>query len=336
MAGNNELDLKQDKPSSGKIERRQIFVSHTHADRNLAANVRILIEEAFSGVIRPYVSSDPAPTGGLQPGEWYTQIHAELGRSESVWVLATPTSIQRPWIYWEAGIGRAICPGAVVVLRVALSSNDVPSPLSNFQSYDGLVVGDDGVGELLGKVANQIGMNISPILIDDVAEKWVKAAKSHKPQPEGETASPKLAPEQLNQFDALIARLETSVTAIRAAPSDTQAARRQAEIREAVSRASRDRIAFLSRILGTDETMYESVDDLTHVIDGAPPEVKFSFTNFDSDEDAVIFVEYEGQSATIWLLTSAMEVVEKSSVGSSRARSLISEIVDAYRAAEEQ
>ena len=120
---------------------RSVFVSHSHADRKLASGLQLLIEEAYSGIVTPFVSSDPGPTGGIMPGdEWFVRIGMALRDAEAVWVIATPTAISRPWVYWEAGIGRALCPGGVIVIRVSLSPEEIPSPLSAFQSYDG---GDD-------------------------------------------------------------------------------------------------------------------------------------------------------------------------------------------------
>lgn len=219
MANDRDAAAKQEKSGTGKVEPRFIFISHTHADRQLAAALRNIVEEAFSGVVKAFISSDPTPTGGIAPGsEWYSEIHAQLRLAEAVWVLATRSSIERPWIYWEAGVGKASCSGGVVVLRIGLDSGDVPSPLGNFQSYDGLISGDGGIGDLLGKVGNQIGMSVSLILIDALSKKWVDAAKTHKPEAVDGGPSPKLSAEQLDQFGALIARLE-AVTDLARAPS---------------------------------------------------------------------------------------------------------------------
>ncbi len=340
MINDRETITKHEKPSIRKLEQRLIFVSHTHADRKLAAEVRTLIEESFSGVVRAYVSSDPTPTGGLQPGdEWYEEIHRQLRAAESVWVMATRTSIERPWIYWEAGIGKAACPGAVVVLRVGLSSNELPSPLSNFQSYDGLVDEDGGVGELLGKVANQIGMNLSPILIKATAERWIKAAKRHKPETEGQTPSPQLSPEQLDQFGALIARLEAVVDLTRAAPPVRPArevALPPSRRREAQVAARREADERLARVVGNSTLIYEKVDRLVETIDGAPSGTTFQFSHIDGDGDARIDATRDSETVHIYLHSEALISFEAPAGGSTAARALISKIKEAFDSEEEQ
>ncbi|MGE0060301.1 MAG: toll/interleukin-1 receptor domain-containing protein, partial [Dehalococcoidia bacterium] len=205
------------RPPMGKVETRQIFLSHAHADRELALGFRKMLEEAFSGLLTVFISSDPTPTGCLMPGEeWYREIHTHLADSETILVLATLVSIERPWIYWEAGIGKATCPGGVIVVRVGLTTREVLSPVSNFQSYDGTIQGDGGLGELIGKIASQLGMVLSPILVDALAKQWSEVALNHRAE-EGKSGAEetRLEREQLNDFGALVARLESTVDSLR-------------------------------------------------------------------------------------------------------------------------
>ncbi|MCJ7492384.1 MAG: toll/interleukin-1 receptor domain-containing protein [Dehalococcoidia bacterium] len=190
------------------VEQRTIFVSHSHADRSLASQLQALVETVFSGVVKVFASSDRGPTGGIMPGgdEWYSQIEAGLRKAEAVWVLATPASITRPWIYWEAGTGRAVCPRGLVILRAGLNSTQIPSPLNNFQTYDGLVA--ESVGELLNKVAHQIGMTLAPVLVDSSVKSWVEAAANHQPEQSDDEGAPNLTPERLDRLEAIISRLE--------------------------------------------------------------------------------------------------------------------------------
>jgi hypothetical protein len=200
-------------PSQRPLWPRTVFVSHAVADRKLATSLGHLIEEAFSAILGYYASSDPSPSGGLQPGdEWYAEIHARLRSADSVWVLATTESISHPWLYWEAGIGRALCPHGVVVLRVGVKGADIPSPLSAYQSYDALALGDTGIDTLLGKVANQLGMKLTPALVGDCTERWLAAAKVHTP--ELGTVGQTLGPEQVDRIEGLIGRLEGAVQRI--------------------------------------------------------------------------------------------------------------------------
>jgi len=194
--------------SAAPVEQRTIFVSHSHADRALASQLQRLVETVFSGIVKVFASSDRGPAGGIMPGgdEWYSQIEANLRKAEAVWVLATPASITRPWIYWEAGTGRATCPRGLVVVRVGLASNQILSPLSNFQSYDGLDT--ESVAELLNKVAHQVGMTLAPVLVDAPVKSWVEGASKHQPEQGDDEGAPNMTPERLDRLEAAISRLE--------------------------------------------------------------------------------------------------------------------------------
>lgn len=98
----------------------QVFISHAYSDAKFASALVDLLGDVFSGLLKAFVSSDPSPTGGILPGEeWYARIHEQLQACEAVWVIATPTSITRPWLYWEAGLGKAVCPSGIVVVSLA-------------------------------------------------------------------------------------------------------------------------------------------------------------------------------------------------------------------------
>lgn len=254
--------------SPSPVEQRTVFVSHSHADRALASQLQKLVETVFSGVVKVFASSDRGPAGGIMPGgdEWYSQIEANLRGAEAVWVLATPGSITRPWIYWEAGTGRAICPRGLVVLRVGLTGNQVPSPLNNFQSYDGLAL--ESVVELLGKVAHQIGMTLAPVLVDTPVKVWVEAAGKHQPEQGDEPGVPNLTPERLDRIEAAIARLE-AMTMPSARPIETDRLLSELVARDRPWKDEKQRPH--SR-----ETYVSSLKTLASIIDGLPADSEFA------------------------------------------------------------
>lgn len=327
MADDRETITTDEKPSVGKFQRRQIFVSHAHADRKLALGVRKLVEEAFSGLVSAYVSSDPTPTGGVKPGEetWYAAIHAKLSASDSVWVLATPASVSHPWIYWEAGFGSAACASTPIVLRVRISNTDLPSPLSNFQTYDGLVEGDGGVGELLGKVGKQLGMDVSPVLVESVAKRWVSAAEGHEPEANGEEAAPPISPEHLNPLGALIARLETAISSL-TARGTARGISPLTTLTEPPRFVGADKD---TRIVGRAVGPIESVAELASTVDGAPADTVFEFDEIDEDGDARIYASLDDEVTSMWLLAAALKGLKIPRSASRRVRALVKEIVEA-------
>lgn len=191
-----------------EIDRRSLFVSHAHADRTLAAALSKFIGVAFSGLVDSFVSSSPTPGQGISAGdEWYGRIQRELQGAERVWVLATPTSVTHPWIFFEAGVGRALCAGGVTPLCVGVAPDELPSPLDQFQSYDGLDAGERGLRALAVDVGAQLGMKIPEEFLGGAIEDWLSAAGAHTPD-EAVPNDATVAPEQLDRMDALLSRLE--------------------------------------------------------------------------------------------------------------------------------
>lgn len=317
MTSEFEAGKGSDTSAKGAVESRLIFVSHTHADRDLALALKTLIESVFSGVVKPYISSDPGPAGGIMPGdEWYSQIEANLRHAEAVWVLATPASITRPWIYWESGTGRALCPHGVVVLRVGLSSAQVPSPLMNFQSYDGLSGG--GISELVGKVANQIGMKLARILVEDGAKKWLEAAQEHEPLEDQAEDNPHLTPERLDRLDAAISRIEALTVPNLVRP------RRPATR----GRSSREEDFDPERYTtGSASSIYRSVGDFIRMIDNAPTDTFFEVTEIDGDRDALVKAHREPVTGKVYLHSSQLPELAPDTAVSERSAEVLRAIV---------
>lgn len=189
------------------VERRRIFISHTHADRELAKALKTLIERVTQHLLDVFLSSDPSPGGGLQPGdEWFPRIHSELQEAVAVWVLATEESLSRPWVYWEAGIGSVLCPGRLVIVQVGAS--EVPSPLSAFQVYDGLRSDDGGLGTALKKTGEQLGIALEDVLVDDALTDWITFATSFTPDAAA-SDDKAVSPERTGRIEATLSRVET-------------------------------------------------------------------------------------------------------------------------------
>jgi hypothetical protein len=348
MVSASPRDEKNEAPKT--LEARSIFVSHSHADRELANALGDLVDAVFSGLVVAFTSSDPGPTGGLMPGdEWFARIHTRLREAEAVWVLATPQSITRPWIYWEAGTGRALCPGSVVVVRVGLQANGVPSPLSAFQSYDGLSSGDDGIGVMLNKVAAQIGMKLAPVLVGKYAADWIAVAKAHKPEAEGVGPAPAVAPEQLDRLEAIIARLEAAAVPAGArpslepvvVPSDSEEGERRRRIQLEVSRAAhsleeqrqRERWSEIRRrVVGEATHVYDDADAFVAAISAAPADTLFDSARIDDDGDAEVNAARGEEGAAIYLRSTALPQLTRKTDVPERTAKLIEYIVKVYQA----
>lgn len=329
----NEAIPTGEKPSlevkelaAGQSSRRhQVFVSHAHADRDLAKSLTTLLEHAFSGMVVPYFSSDPSPGGGIQPGnEWYAKIHKELLASEAVWVLATVTSIARPWLYWEAGIGRAVCPRGIVVVRVKVKPEDVPSPLNAYQSFDATRIDDTGVLELLEKIGNQVDMTVQRAWLEECAKKFVELASRHEPVEGGEVEDAKVTPEVVGRLEALVSRMEGATSQLDRVRLGPAPSLREPDASDQASRASRARVARRAEgrqrveLFGEDASMHYDLARFLSAV-AAHPNVDYTPQYVDSDRDIVVIAEGDGRSAQVYLRCTPDQLRAQTPTGNPRS-----------------
>jgi len=84
----------------------KFFISHYGGDKNIAELFSNALRRITLEQISPWFSSDDNRGGGLRPGDiWFNQILDRITQSKAVVSLLTPNSINRPWIYFESGIG---------------------------------------------------------------------------------------------------------------------------------------------------------------------------------------------------------------------------------------
>ena len=84
-----------------------IFLSCADKDEAIANLLSELIQRTCTGVTI-WRSGDGRAGCGCTPGNaWFDDIHKHLESADYVFALVTPNSRNRPWIYWESGIGRS-------------------------------------------------------------------------------------------------------------------------------------------------------------------------------------------------------------------------------------
>lgn len=131
----------------------KLFISHTHADKRLADAFKQLMDTVFGGRVATVYSSDES--GGIGAGEeWRAWINEAVSECEVALVLLTPSSVQKPWVLWEAGVvfglylgtARASLPNGrteshpkspLRPLVYHLSSEQVPAPFEQLQTLRG-------------------------------------------------------------------------------------------------------------------------------------------------------------------------------------------------------
>lgn len=113
-----------------------IFISHAVTDKPIAVILKSEIDQVFASGVRVFVSSIP---GAITPGkEWLRSINNNLKNASAIIVLITPTSINRPWLWFEIGASwqklkeRKGKLYPICVPEIKLS--ELPEPLSRLQA----------------------------------------------------------------------------------------------------------------------------------------------------------------------------------------------------------
>jgi len=109
----------------------KVFISHTSEDSNLVNNLFVNLERAFPDVVF-FIS---LKYRSIIPGDvWLSDIINALNTSNIVLVCLTRTSINKPWIWFEAGGG--YCNGKAVIPLVLddLPFDAIKPPLQSVQA----------------------------------------------------------------------------------------------------------------------------------------------------------------------------------------------------------
>lgn len=83
------------------IQKPSLFISHAATDAEFAAALQSEIEKIFANGVTVFCTSSP---GALNPGtDWLSTIEEKLKTAQAIIVMVTPTSIERPWVWFEVG-----------------------------------------------------------------------------------------------------------------------------------------------------------------------------------------------------------------------------------------
>lgn len=115
-----------------------VFISHVHEDKPLADAFSILIQDITAGSVATFSSSDNSGVGGMRYGEeWFSWIKEKVDAADHVVALLTQNSVGRPWILFEAGLGKANPSTSVfgVALGIGVAEASV-GPFGVFQNSE--------------------------------------------------------------------------------------------------------------------------------------------------------------------------------------------------------
>ncbi|WP_415328600.1 toll/interleukin-1 receptor domain-containing protein [Clostridium perfringens] len=109
-----------------------IFISHITEEKELALEIKALLEESFLGMMDIFVSSDDT---SISAGtRWLDNISSSLGNCSIELILCSPKSVKRPWINFEAGAGWVRNIPVVPLCHSGMEPNNLPIPLNLLQA----------------------------------------------------------------------------------------------------------------------------------------------------------------------------------------------------------
>lgn len=120
----------------GAIQKPTVFISHAVTDQPIAQIVHDEIRRIFADGVDVFASSVP---GVIKPGsEWLKDIRDNLSAATAVIVIVSPTSINRPWVWFEVGASWSKMEdgeGKIFPLCVPeIDKGSLPEPLGRLQA----------------------------------------------------------------------------------------------------------------------------------------------------------------------------------------------------------
>jgi hypothetical protein len=108
-----------------------VFISHITEEKAVALALRKLVEAAFINMMDVFVSSDPRSIHLGQ--EWLQKIKFALSNCAVEIIIASPQSVKRPWINFEAGAGWIRNVPVIPLCHSGMEPDKLPFPLKALQ-----------------------------------------------------------------------------------------------------------------------------------------------------------------------------------------------------------
>lgn len=125
-----------DEVISSKSKQSLVFISHDTRDAEIAEAFSKLLSSVSAGVLKSFRSSDKKGTQGIEYGvEWFPEVMKKLDEASDIVCLLTQTSVERPWILYEAGVAKGKLSTTVLGIALGIPLNKANNgPFAQFQN----------------------------------------------------------------------------------------------------------------------------------------------------------------------------------------------------------
>lgn len=182
--------VTNDESLVSKSKQSLVFISHDNKDAEIAEAFSKLLGSVSAGVLKSFRSSDRKGTQGIEYGvEWFPEVMRKLDEASDIVCLLTQTSVERPWILYEAGVAKGKLSTTVLGIALGIPLNKANNgPFAQFQNCSD---DEDSLTKLVLQLVRRIP-NAEPdeeVVKDQVKifkQKLIELLKT-KPKPEKPT-----------------------------------------------------------------------------------------------------------------------------------------------------
>lgn len=144
-----------------------VFISHITEEKDIALELKALLEDSFLGMMDIFVSSDDT---SISVGtRWLDNISNSLGNCSIELILCSPKSVKRPWINFEAGAGWVRNIPVVPLCHSGMEPAKLPVTLNLLQAMKLSEI--SGLKLLLPLLSNAIGSKEPKVDFSDFVSK---------------------------------------------------------------------------------------------------------------------------------------------------------------------
>jgi hypothetical protein len=166
-----------------------IFLSHISCEANLADIVEHHVSRDFIGLAKVFVSTQASILVG---SKWLDEVTSALNKADLHVVLASPESVERKWINFEAGAAHVRRVPIIPLCHSGLAPAQLPVPLSE---SEGLVLSGKGEFErFYGAIAATLGSNLPTVDYAAYAREVVTFEQDYEKQRQVATEARPLTP----------------------------------------------------------------------------------------------------------------------------------------------
>lgn len=136
ITNRTSVEHNEEEVLDSKSKHTLVFISHDTKDAEIAELFSKLLSAVSAGVLKSFRSSDKKGTQGIEYGvEWFPEIMKKLDEASDIVCLLTQTSVDRPWILYEAGVAKGKLSRTVLGIALGLPLQKANNgPFAQFQN----------------------------------------------------------------------------------------------------------------------------------------------------------------------------------------------------------